>query len=153
MTVLRASRTAALLTLLLGGVSAAPSPAGAQSVGELLRALSRGGGWVQIPVVDGEGGVDSGPVPTGGLELDGCVRIWSGHSGSWDVRAEDTVTGRVLERSVVPGEPVRFSHATRSRARLRVDVRWSEPRDTTLLVWVGVQRAGREGGAACEPRR
>jgi hypothetical protein len=36
-------------------------------------------------------------------------------------------------------------------AQLDVKVRWSEPRDTTLLVWVGLDRPGRPKGDSCEP--
>lgn len=153
MSLLRRPGAVALLALLLGGLGAAPAPAGAQSLADLFRFLSRGGGWVRVPVQGGEGGVDSGTVPTGGLEVEGCARIWSGHSGTWRVRAEEVVTGRVLADTVRPGEPVRFRHATRARARLRVDVRWSEPRDTTLLVWIGLRRQGEEADAACRPDR
>lgn len=153
MRLLRRPGTIALLALLSGALVASPATARGQSLTDLLQILSRGGGWVNIPVDDGRGTVDSGTVPTAGMDFEGCVRIWSGHSGTWHVRAEEVVSERVLEESVVPGESVRFRHATRGRARLRVDVRWSEPRDTTLLVWIGLRRQGEDAEAACRPRR
>jgi len=40
---------------------------------------------------------------------------------------------------VEPGEPVEFSYTTGTLSRLSVEARWSEARDTTLLVWIGLE--------------
>jgi len=138
----------ALLVVLL---FAAPASLQAQTMADLFRAIQRGGGWVGIPVEEGEGSLDTGVVPTAGIALSGCARVWSGHSGTWEIRAEDLLAERVIEASLGPGESVRFSHATGPGARLRVDVRWSEPRDTTLALWIGLERKGEEPEEACEP--
>lgn len=136
----------------LAAMAAAPGSLEAQSFGDLLRLLRAGGSWVGIPVQDGEGRVDLGSLPTAGMEVEGCARIWSGHSGTWEIRAEDVGSDRLLEATVRPGEAVHFRHATGNTARVRVDVRWSEPRDTTLVLWVGVRRAGRsDDGELCAP--
>lgn len=135
---LRAGPTALLPVLLVAAACALPRPASAQSFSELLNVIRRGGGWVAVPVESGRGTLQSASVPTGGLRLEGCARVWSGHSGSWRIRAEDVVSEEVLEATLGPGETVTFDHESSSRARVRLDVTWSEPRDTTFLLWVGL---------------
>lgn len=128
-----------------------PSSIEGQSVGPLLEAIRQGGSWVNIPIEDGRGSVETGQVPTFGLELAGCARVWSGHSGTWTVEAVDLVADRTMTAVLDPDEAVRFRHRSGSRARLTVDVRWSEPRDTTLFLWVGLGGEDRRTGDACEP--
>ena len=48
------------------------------------------------------------------------------------------------------GERVPFRYRTGRRAQLSVDVRWSEPRDTTLVVWVGLETPGQQRDV-CDP--
>ncbi|MFW6200371.1 MAG: hypothetical protein ACOC8K_07355, partial [Gemmatimonadota bacterium] len=112
-----------------------------------------GGSWVNIPIDGGQGSVETAVVPTFGLELAGCARVWSGHSGLWTITASDQVADSSLTAVVEPDEPIRFRHRAGARARLSVDVRWNEPRDTTLLLWVGLGDEEREVGDACEPVR
>ena len=123
----------------------------AQVIGPLLEAVRQGGSWVNIPIVDGRGTVETDVVPTFGLELAGCARVWSGHSGLWTVTAADLVADSSLTAVMEPDESVRFRHRAGARARLSVDVRWSEPRDTTLFLWVGLGGEERRNGDACEP--
>lgn len=144
-------RRLSFAALMIGLLFVLPTPAQGQTMADLFRALRIGGGWVEIPVEAGAGSLDTGLVPTAGIELSGCARVWSGHSGEWEIRAEDRVAGRVIETRLAPGDAFRFSHQAGVRARLRVDVRWSEPRDTTLVLWVGLDRKGDEPGEACEP--
>lgn len=134
--------------LLLGAV---PDGSGAQTVADLMRALESGGRWVDIDIQQGRGFVESEPVMTMGMAARGCVRVWKGHSGTFDVRATDVVGGETLEESVGPGESVPFSYRAGPRAQLRVEVEWSEPRDTTLHVWVGIGRESASSGGTCEP--
>ena len=129
----------------------APSPGAAQSVGLLLEAIRQGGSWVNIPIEDGKGSVETTEVPTFGLELAGCARVWSGHSGTWTVEAADLVADRTLTATLDPDEAVRFRHRSGPRARLTVDVEWSEARDTTLFLWVGLGGEERRSGDACVP--
>lgn len=139
-----------LITLAVLGVLW-PSSVRAQTIGPLLEAVRQGGTWVNIPIDDGRGSVESPVVPTLGLELAGCARIWSGHSGSWRLTAADLVSDTSLTAVLEPDDAIRFRHRAGARARLSVDVRWSEPRDTTLFLWVGLGGEDREGGDACEP--
>ena len=109
---------------------------------EILQVLQQGGAWVALAIEDGVGSFQSGPVPTLGIQLRGQLRIWEEHTGSWHVvmrdlaRAEDPV---ILERLMVPGEPVDFDYQTGMLGQIQIDVRWSEARDTTLRVWVGTE--------------
>lgn len=128
-----------------------PSPGAGQGVGPLLEAIRQGGSWVNIPIEDGRGSVETAEVPTFGLELAGCARVWSGHSGTWTVEAADLVADRTLTAVLDPDEAVRFRHRSGPRSRLSVDVRWSEPRDTTLFLWVGLGGEERRRGDACAP--
>lgn len=128
-----------------------PSRAAAQAVGPLLEAIRQGGSWVNIPIENGKGSVETAEVPTFGLELAGCARIWSGHSGLWTIQAADLIADSTLTAVMEPDEPVRFRHRSGARAQLSLDIRWSEPRDTTLFLWVGLGGRERRNGDACVP--
>jgi len=52
---------------------------------------------------------------------------------------------------VEPGEPVEFSYTTGTLSRLTVEARWSEARDTTLLVWIGLETRTPRRPDACVP--
>jgi hypothetical protein len=110
----------------------------------MMAGLRSGGGWVSIPITKGTGTLATLPIPTLGLTLSGCVRVWDGHSGQWSIRAVDTIGLDSLRSSAAPGEGVRFSHGFGLRARLEFEFRWSEPRDTTLFLWVGLDRADKD---------
>lgn len=127
------------------------TPARGQTIGPLLEAVRQGGSWVNIPIEEGQGTVETGIVPTLGLEVAGCARIWSGHSGRWTVTAADELSDTTLTAVLAPNEPLRFRHQAGPRARLSVDVRWSEARNTTLFLWVGLGGEERSTGDACVP--
>jgi len=140
-----------LAPLFLLASGACPRALRAQSLLDLLRSIEQGGGWVTIPIENGRGTLVSDPLPTGGLTLSGCMQVYAGMSGRWDLRAEDTLGEGHLEATVAGGEAIPFHYRTGSRARIRVDARWSEPRDTTLLVWVGLETSRRDGRDPCTP--
>jgi hypothetical protein len=132
-------------------LAATPSVVAAQSLLDVLAAVRQGGGWVGIPIERGRGKVLTRALPAAGMELSGCMQVWHGHSGRWDIRAADTYTSQRLEARVVSGEPMPFAYETGAWAQLDVEVRWSEPRDTTLLLWVGLERRGRSARDPCVP--
>ena len=105
-----------------------------------------------IPVEDGRGSLQTSVLPTVGMRIAGCVQVWTGNSGTWEIRARDTQGDGMIELIGEGGDSQRFEYTTGLTAQLDVDVQWSEPRDTTLLVWVGLEGAARRGSAACEPR-
>lgn len=143
---LRRLLPAAALAALLGGAA----PASAQSLPEFLGAMRQGGGWITLPIVKGKGTLLTTPMPTAGLRLRGCMEIWGGHSGTFAVRIEDTYgNGRLLRQRARPAEDVPFVYNTGQWAQLDVNVEWSEPRDTTLIVWVGLEGNSRRD--PCEP--
>jgi hypothetical protein len=84
------------------------------------------------------------------LTIAGCVQVYAGHSGRWDIVARDSLGDGRMEAEVIGGEPVPFRYEARERAQLTVEARWSEPRDTTLLLWVGLHTPGRTRDV-CEP--
>lgn len=109
---------------------------------EILQVLQQGGAWVALAIEDGVGSFQSGPVPTLGIQLRGQLRIWEEHTGNWHVVMRDLARDEgpvILERLMVPGEPVDFDYQTGMLGQIRIDVRWSEARDTTLRVWVGTE--------------
>lgn len=137
------------------------APAQAQTLADLMAALEQGGGWVSIEIQGGRGNLQTLAVPTGGLLVEGYFQIWEHNSGRWSISATDLLSeaGRsspLLQVQARPGQRVWFAHRTGMMARLRVDVEWSEPGDTTLWVWVGLggddapepggSRRGRPGG-------
>jgi hypothetical protein len=132
----------------------APARASAQDqagVADVLSGLRSGGGWVGIPIVDGQGSFSTVRVPTMALSLAGCVNIWYGHSGSWEIEAREQMLGSVLRIEAEPGVGVPFEHDFGLQAQVDIDFRWSEPRDTTLLLWVGIDLAGEGSESVCEP--
>jgi len=87
-----------------------------------------------------------------GLVFTGCAKVWNGHSGRWSFDARDALgTASLQAERVEPGEPVPFTARSGLRSRLELEIRWSEPRDTTLSLWIGLEREGRRGEQACEP--
>lgn len=141
----------ALAALSLATLLALPAPAAAQGPMELLRTIRQGGGWISLPVTEGVIDVATDTVPTLGIALEGCVTVWPGHSGTWTLEADDPLNDQRLEAVARPGEGVPFSYRTGPRSVLDVRVRWSEPRDTVLHLWVGVEVPAIDRDA-CEPR-
>lgn len=142
---------AALLLLALGTL-ALPARAGAQVVSDVMAGIREGGGWVAIPIEDGRGTFSTVTLPTAGMTLDGCVNVWYGHSGTWSIEAHERLRDSVLTLDAEPGIGVPFSHQFGMRAQIDFDFRWSEARDTTLMLWVGVDFFGEGADAACEPQ-
>ncbi len=138
-------------TLALAALCALPTGALAQTPLDLLRSVRQGGGWLSIPVTEGTATLRTDTIPTLGLAVDGCLTVWPGHSGTWSLAAHDPINDQTLEAVARPGEGVRFSYRTGARSALGVDVRWSEPRDTVLQVWVGVD-TGDPDRDVCTPR-
>ncbi len=124
----------------LSGVLALPAPAEGQ-IAQVLEAVNSGGSWIRLPVEGGHASYRSPAFPLAGMAFDGCVKIWERHSGSWTISARDAMGDARLDVTAAPGEPVRFDYKAGFQAQLEVDVEWSEPRDTTLFVWVGVSTA------------
>ena len=119
------------------------APADAQLV-QLLKAIGNGGSWINLPVEKGRASLRSPIVPLAGMAFNGCLHVWSGHTGEWTMRAEDTLGGEKLEVVAEPGKPVRFDYKAGLRAQLDLNVEWSEPRDTTLFMWIGLARGKKE---------
>lgn len=124
------------------------SPAEGQVL-QLMRTINDGGSWINLPVRKGRASVSSPAFPLAGLALDGCLLVWRGHSGEWTVRARDTLGDEELDVVAVPGRPVKFEYKAGFKAQLDLEVVWTEPRDTTLFMWVGLSRGPKkeeEGG-------
>jgi hypothetical protein len=103
-----------------------------------MAAIRNGGGWVSVDIQDGRGAARTMPMPAMGMTVSGCLQVWEGNTGRWRIRAHDMVTDSIIEASGVPGQGVKFSHEFGLRTQLDVEFIWSEPRDTTLLLWVGL---------------
>ena len=143
------SRSTLLAAFGLVLASAVPAPARAQAPAELIRAIRSGGSWVAIPISRGRASLSSDTVPTLGLTLNGCLTVWGGHSGEWTFEARDELNGKRLDAVAAPGRGVPFSVETGMRSHLDLEVRWSEPRDTVLQLWVGLEIPARPN--ACTP--
>jgi len=131
----------------------ATDSAEAQSLTDVTSSIRDGGGWVAIAIEGGEGSYSSPRLPTLNLKLNGCVTVWDQLSGSWEIEATETVTGTKLLLSAEPGVGVSFTHQFGVQSQVDVSFRWSEPRDTTLLLWVGLTINPDGVDAVCEPRR
>jgi len=110
----------------------------AQALDGVLGAIRNGGGWVSVDIAGGRGSASTLPLPTMGMTLSGCVRVFDGNTGRWRIRAHETVADTVIEVTAVPGQGVPFSHTFGLRSQIDVEIIWSERRDTTLFLWVGV---------------
>ena len=128
-----------------------PAALDAQALDGVMAAIRNGGGWVSIDIVKGRGSASTLPIPTMGMNLKGCVRVFDGHSGRWQIRAHDTIAGDTIEVVSIPGQGVPFAHEFGLRTQLEVEFIWSEPRDTTLFLWVGVGDAVADPGV-CTPK-
>jgi hypothetical protein len=115
-----------------------PGTLQAQALDGVMAAIRNGGGWVSVDIQNGRGSASTLPIPTMGMKLSGCVNVWEGNTGRWRIRARDTVADATLETNSVPGQGVTFSHDFGLRSQLEVEFVWSEPRDTTLFLWVGL---------------
>ena len=73
-----------------------------------------------------------------GMKLSGCVRVFDGNSGRWRITAHETIADATLEVNAVRGQGVPFAHEFGLRSQIDVAFVWSEPRDTTLFLWVGL---------------
>ena len=104
----------------------------------VMAAMRNGGGWVSIDIQGGRGAAKTLPMPTMGMTLSGCMQVWQGNTGRWRIRAHDTIADTIIETNSIPGEEVTFSHEFGLRTQLDVEVIWSERRDTTLFLWVGL---------------
>jgi hypothetical protein len=139
------------LLLLAVSTLALTARADAQVVSEVMAGLREGGGWVSIPIEDGYGTFSTVTLPTAGMTLKGCLNVWHGHSGSWTVEAHERLRDVIVTLDAEPGIGVPFEHEFGMRAQIDFDFRWSEPRDTTLMLWVGVDFFGEGGDDSCEP--
>jgi hypothetical protein len=117
---------------------------------DLLASIRQGGGWIDVQIQRGKGSVLTPVLPTAGMNVAGCFRVWGGHSGLWDFHVRDTQGQARLQKLALPDQPVPFTHATGPLAQLDLQVRWSEPRDTTLILWVGL-RTPSSARDPCEP--
>ncbi|MDE2796573.1 MAG: hypothetical protein OXL34_17295 [Gemmatimonadota bacterium] len=111
---------------------------------QLLKAIGDGGSWISLPVEKGRASLSSPVVPLAGMSITGCLHVWTGHSGKWTVRAKDTLGDETLDVVAEPGKPVRFDYKAGLRAQLDLNIEWSEPRDTTLFMWIGLARGKKE---------
>lgn len=128
-----------------------PSPARGQAIAQVMSGIRDGGGWISIPIVEGHGTFSTVTLPTTALSLSGCVTVWSGHSGSWVIDAHERVLGSRLTIRAEPGVGVPFQHDFGMTAQVDFDFRWSEPRDTTLMLWVGLDGRGETARDPCDP--
>lgn len=123
--------------------SVGPPAASGQTLADLRAVLEEGGGWVPLEVRDGRATVETRAVPTGGLLIQGYFQIQDETPGVWRITASDPLNQSpgddpLLEVEARAGERVPFSRRAGMVSRLEVDIRWSEPGDTTLWVWVGL---------------
>jgi len=146
------TRLAVLRLSLIAALATGTQAASAQGVPEILATIRNGGSWVSVPIEHGHGTVSTIMLPTMGLKLSGCIHVWEGHTGEWQIHARDTIAQDSLRLTSRPGQGVRFTHEFGLRSQIEFDFEWSEPRDTTLFLWVGVDRPDDGPDEACTPK-
>ena len=145
-------RSATAAILIAVALAADPSGVRAQGIQEVLATIRNGGSWVSVPIEAGRGAVSTMLLPTMGLTLTGCINVWEGQSGQWTIRARDTIAQDSLAVAAEPGRGVPFAHEFGMRSQIEFRFEWSEPRDTTLFLWVGLDREEDGPGEACRPK-
>jgi hypothetical protein len=145
-------RIVAILLLFVTAAAASAPEARAQGVQEVMATIRNGGGWVSVPIENGRGTISTVTLPTMGIHLSGCVHVWEGHTGEWRISARDAIGQWLLQVTAKPGQGVRFEHEFGLRAQLEFEFQWSEPRETTLYLWVGLDREDDRPGEACTPK-
>ena len=143
---MRRSVIARMSLALTGFALTVPATAAEAQLVEAMKALSEGGSWLNLPVRNGKAALRGPLVPLAGLAVDGCLVVWRRHSGEWTIHAKDERSGQAIDTVVIPGTPVRFAYKAGGTARFSVEIEWSEPRDTTLFVWLGASRVRRGSG-------
>jgi hypothetical protein len=139
------------LTALTALALTLPSPVRGQAIAQVMSGIRDGGGWIGIPIVKGHGTFSTVTLPTAAMSLSGCVNVWYGHSGTWTIEAHERVLGSRLQIEAEPGVGVPFEHDFGMTAQVDFDFRWSEPRDTTLMLWVGLEGRGQTDRDPCDP--
>jgi hypothetical protein len=107
----RTLRTALLALPLLAAVpvsGAAQTNGSGAGVGQILMGMRNGGGWVGIPIEDGKGTFSTVTLPTAAMSVAGCVNVWWGHSGTFEIQAHERVLGSNLRIEAEPGIGVPF---------------------------------------------
>lgn len=141
-------RTSATL-FLAASLLALPVSGSAQVIADVMGIVRDGGGWVGVPITGGVGSYSSGVLPAMGMSINGCVQVAPEHTGEWEIEAKDRMSDAELLLSAQPGIGVPFAHTFGLQTQIDFEIRWSEPRDTTLVLWVGLG-LGRDG-ASCQP--
>ena len=141
-------RTFSLPCLLLLAV---PAQVAGQGVSDMMGGVRSGGGWVNIPIVAGSGRFETPMLPSMTMSLRGCLNVWPGHTGEWTIEAHETVMDETVRLEAEPGVGVPFEHTFGLRAQIDFDFTWSESRDTTLYLWVGVDLKNEGAQSVCEP--
>ena len=141
-----------MAAFLLPAVLCLPAPAEGQ-IAQLLQAVGNGGSWIRLEVEEGHASYRSPVFPLAGMSITGCLQVWNRQTGSWTVHAKDTMGDDELDITAVPGAPVKFDYKAGFQAQLDVNIEWSEPRDTTLFMWVGLAVQGNQDSDRdiCEP--
>jgi hypothetical protein len=140
------------LQLCLALLLSAPAATAAQDMGTVMMGMRNGGGWVGIPIAQGKGSFSTITLPTAAMSIAGCLNVWWGHSGSFEIRAHESVLGSNLRIQAEPGVGVPFEHDFGMTAQVDFEFEWSEPRDTTLMLWVGLDPTLEAPEEACEPQ-
>lgn len=141
-------RTVAAI-LLAAALLSAPAAVRGQVVGDVMGIVRDGGGWVGVPITAGAGSYSSKVIPSMGMSINGCVQVAPEHTGAWVIQARDRFSSEDLLIEAAPGVGVPFAHTFGFQTQIDFQIRWSERRDTTLVLWVGLA-LGRDG-ASCEP--
>ena len=79
------------------------------------------------------------------------MNVWWGHSGTWEIRAHESVLGSNLRIEAEPGVGVTFEHDFGMTAQVDIEFEWSEPRDTTLLLWIALDPTLEAPESVCDP--
>jgi hypothetical protein len=127
-----------VLLVAAGLAAGRPAALDAQALDGVMAAIRNGGGWVSVDIKGGRGSETTLPLPTMGMTLAGCVRVFDGHSGRWRITAHETIADTTIVVNAVPGRGVTFAHQFGLRSQIDVEIFWSEARDTTLFLWVGL---------------
>ena len=105
---------------------------------EKLEAMALKGSFdddISVPVKNGHGTVSTSKT-TFGITMEGHFEIKSPDNGTWTLVVKDGKNTIINKSGVKKGEQIPFKYHTGFKISMHFDAKWSEIKDTTLIIHV-----------------
>ena len=105
---------------------------------EKLEAMALKGSFdndISVPVKNGHGTASTSKI-TLGITMEGHFEIKSPDNGTWTLVVKDGKNTIINKSGVKKGEQIPFKYHTGFKTSMHFDAKWSEIKDTTLIIHV-----------------